>query len=191
MAHHQPNAITVIHKFIRQELFAAAGLLARATPADSAEVLQILNAIAVVLRRHGETEDRTLEPQLRQLDPALANHMAEDHRHLETQLSRVLVLAEDLEPSQDGLCRELLARLHLDWLKFVGEYLLHLDDEERLLFARLETLPPPSVVGQSTSAMPATERQEFLAKLARAINPAELRLVHSALTPEQQHPIGV
>mgnify|MGYP000963173009 FL=1 len=191
MAHHQPNAITVIHKFIRQELFAAAGLLARATPADSAEVLQTLNAIAAVLRRHGETEDRTLEPQLRQLDPALANHMADDHRHLETQLSRVLVLAEDLEPSQDGLCRELLARLHLDWLKFVGEYLLHLDDEERLLFARMETLPPPSLVGQSASAMPVGERREFLAKLALAINPAELKLVRSALAPEQQDAIGV
>ncbi len=188
---HQPNAITVIHKFVRQELFATAGLLARAAPTDSPEVLKSLNAIAVILRRHAETEDRTLEPQLRQLDPALANHMAEDHRHLETQLSRVLVQAEDLEPTQEVLCRELLARLHLDWLKFVGEYLLHLDDEERLLFAQLKTLPPAIVVGQSAASMPAAERREFLAGLALALNPNELHLLGSVLTPEQQSAIGV
>jgi len=177
---YQPNAITVVHKLIRQELFTAAGLLARATPADSTEVLQTLTAIAGVLRRHAEAEDRTLASQLRQLDPALANHMAEDHRELEAQLSRVLVLAEDLEPSQEGPCREPLARLHLDWLKFVGEYLLHLDDEERLLFVSME-LPPATLVGQSAAAMPAAERRNFLAKLEQALNPPELSLLRSAI----------
>lgn len=182
MTRHQPNALTVVHKFIRHQLFTTAGVLARATPADCAAVQQALKDIAVILRRHAESEDRTLEPRLRELDRALADHMAEDHRHLEAQLARVLVLAEDLEPSQEEPCRELLARLHLDWLKFVGEYLLHLDDEERVLFPHLESLPPVNVVAQTAASMPLEERRAFLDKLAQALNPEELRLFDQGLS---------
>lgn len=178
----EPSALSVIHKYIRLELFTLAAQLSRATPADCPEVRNAVTGIARLLRRHAETEDQLLEPKLRALNRALADHMADDHRHLEEQLARMLVLVEDLEPSQPRSCRKVLSRLHLDWMKFVGEYLLHLDDEERVLFPPLGALPPVALVAQTAATLPVGERETFMAKLANALTADEFRQISATQT---------
>ncbi len=173
----EPSALTVMHKYIRQELFAVAAEVSRATPADCATVREAMVNIAALLQRHAEMEDRLLEPKLRALNRALADHMAEDHRHLYEQLGRILVLVDDLEPSQPSSCQKVLCQLHLDWMKFLGDYLLHLDDEERVLFPHLDALPPVAVVAHRAAQLPPSDRDAFLGKLANALTPDEFRLI--------------
>ena len=173
----EPSALTVMHKHIRLELFDVAAKLSRATPVDCAAIREAVANINSLLRRHAEMEDRLLEPKLREVNRALADHMAEDHRHLDGQLSRILVLVDDLEPSQPSSCQKVLCRLHLDWMKFVGDYLLHLDDEERVLFPHLDALPPVAVVAHRAAQLPPADRDAFLGKLANALTPAEFRLI--------------
>lgn len=180
----EPSALTVMHKYIRLELFAVAAQLSRATSANCFELRKAFTSIVDLLTRHADMEDRLLEPKLRALNRALADHMAEDHRHLEEQLGRMQVLVEDLEPSQPAACEKILAKLHLDWMKFVGDYLLHLDDEERVLFPPLQSLPPIAVIAHKAAEFPAGEREAFLAKLANALTPNEFQQIAGARTSD-------
>ena len=180
----QANALTAAHKYLRLELFEVARLLSRAAPADCAEVHAALKEVTALLHRHGEQEDRLLEPQLRAINPALANHMAEDHRELEQQLKTVQVLSEDLEPGQPAQCARGLAQLHLEWMRFIANYLLHLDDEERLLFPALD-LAPVAALAETALAQPSAAQEKFLVKLSLALNPSEYREVVIGLQQER------
>src|SRR4051812_40149210 len=158
------NAITVIHKFLRREMFDFAEQLFRAGPADCAAIRIALQTLADALHVHATQEDARFEPMLRAIDPALAERMSADHRRLEDQLQTVVERATEHDPRAAD-CSTSLLRIHLDWNRFLSAYLAHLDDEERTLFPSLnEGIPPVAFLAQSARQRGA-QGEEFLLKL--------------------------
>jgi hypothetical protein len=160
----QSNAITVIHKFLRREMFDFAEQLFRAGPDDCVAIRSALQTLVDALHVHATQEDARFEPMLRAVDPALAERMIADHRRLEDQLQSIVDRATELDP-RSADCSTLLLGLHLDWNRFLSAYLAHLDDEERTLFASLsERIPPVAFLAQSAQQRGA-QGEEFLLKL--------------------------
>lgn len=158
------TAISVVHKYLRRELFDLAEQLFRAGPNELEAIRTALGKIGVLLQTHAAQEDARLAPLLREANPALAERMARDHHRLEDQFAVLLDQAKVIDPVS-GTCQEDLYQLHLDWNRFVANYLLHLDDEERTLFATIKhALPPLAAIAQSAQAQGA-DGEEFLLRL--------------------------
>jgi hypothetical protein len=158
------NAITVIHKFIRRELFDLSQQLFRAGPDNVPAILTALEQVGDLLRAHSAQEELRLEPQLRQLEPDLADRLTRDHRRLDDFFEGLLGRARILTPMAPD-CGEALLELHLDWNRFLSAYLAHLDDEERTLFRRMaDHLPPLAALVESARAQGPTG-EEFLLRL--------------------------
>ena len=173
----QANALTIIHKALRADLFDLSSRLSNAGPADAEAVRTALEAVAGALRGHGEREDQNLIPLLAARSPELAGAMARDHHRLDAQLvalcdaARVLV---DLDLEQRA---ERLARLYLDWNQFVSAYLAHLDDEERTFFAPVaDALPPVESVAEGAIA----GGPAFLQRLGQLVTPDERSRIEDA-----------
>jgi hypothetical protein len=158
------NAITVIHKFIRRELFDFSQQLFRAGPDDVPAIVTALQQVGDLLRAHSSQEELRLEPQLRLMEPDLADRLTGDHRRLDDFFEGLLGRARILNPT--GLdCSEALLELHLDWNRFLSAYLAHLDDEERTLFRHMAAhLPPLATLVDSARAQGA-RGEEFLLRL--------------------------
>lgn len=158
------TAITVVHKYIRRELFDLSEQLFRASPAGVEAIRAAFDKLAVLLQTHATQEDARLEPLLRKVDAALAERMTADHRRMDDQFMRVHDAARMLDPSS-ATCKQDLLRLHLDWNRFVGAYLLHLDDEERTLFPRIADAMPPLAAIAESARMQGPAGEEFLLRL--------------------------
>lgn len=173
------NAITVIHKFLRREMFDFAEQLFRADPEDCEAVRNALQALAANLHTHAEQEDARLEPLLRAVDPALAERMSLDHKRLEDQLREIVNRAAQLDPLAHD-CSESLFQLHLDWNRFLSAYFAHLDDEERTWFARIgDRIPPVAFLAQSAQQGGA-QGEAFLLKLWAVTNCEEKAALEKA-----------
>jgi hypothetical protein len=158
------NAITVIHKFIRREMFDFSQQVFRADPQDCAALRSAFATLVELLQGHAAQEDARFEPLLREVDPNLAERMTRDHRRLEDQLQNLVHVSNQLD-SRASNCRGALLRFHLDWNRYLSAYLAHLDDEERTLFVALgEKLPPLSFIAESAKSR-GTQGEEFLLKL--------------------------
>lgn len=160
----QANAITVIHKFIRREMFDFAERLFRAGPEQVGDIREELERIGQLLETHAVQENTRLEPLLRQIDAALADRLIEDHGRLERELERLQHSAQQIDPSSSA-CNADLLQLHLDWNRYLSAYLLHLDEEERTLFAALrDRIPPVAAIAESAKDQGAAG-EEFLLRL--------------------------
>lgn len=169
------NALTVIHKFLRREMFDFSQQLFRAGPEECGPMREALTDLAEILEQHAAHEDARFEPLLRELEPALALRLSADHRRLADQLGALLHFAQRLDPNAPD-CRESLVQLHLDWNRFLSAYLAHLDDEERTLFVALQDrIPPISMLAEFARARGA-QGKEFLLKIW-AVTTCEERLV--------------
>src|SRR5687768_13610734 len=80
------NALIVVHKFIRCELFELSGQLSRAGADDAESVSQAFDTLCVMLEGHAAKEDEMLAPQL---DEATAARMMADHVLLDDQLEQL------------------------------------------------------------------------------------------------------
>jgi len=158
-----PNALTVIHKFIRREMFDFAERLFRAEPEQVSDIRAELERLADLLRSHAQQEDVRVAPLLRATEPALAERLARDHRRLDDQLESLRYAAARLDPISPDV-RSALRLFHLDWNRFLSAYLAHLDDEERTLFAKLDEHLPLSAITQSAEQQGA-RGEEFLLRL--------------------------
>ena len=158
------TAMTVVHKYLRRELFDLSEQLFRAGPAEVEAIRAAFDKLAMLLQTHASQEDARLAPLLRKADAALAERMIEDHRRLDDQFMRVHDGVRILD-SASASCKQDLLRLHLDWNRFVGAYLLHLDEEERTLFPLIaDGMPPLAAIAETARAQgPAGE--EFLLRL--------------------------
>jgi iron-sulfur cluster repair protein YtfE (RIC family) len=158
------NAVTIIHKYLRRELFDISEQLFRAGPCHLDAIRAALERADMLLHAHAAQEDSRLYPLLQQADAKLAERMKSDHERLEDRFAVVYDAARLIDPAQPD-CSERLLQLNLDWNRFVGEYLLHLDDEERTLFPAIrDALPPLSSVAQSARAQ-GPSGEEFLLRL--------------------------
>lgn len=158
------TAITVIHKYIRRELFDLSEQLFRAGPPQVETIQKALEKIAALLHTHAMQEDARLEPALRRHDATLADRMVRDHRRLDDLLQGLVHASKRLDPA-DSECNEALLQLHLDWNRFVSAYLMHLDDEERNLFAPIVDQMPPLVAIVESANAQGPQGQEFLLRL--------------------------
>lgn len=168
------NALTVVHKFIRHELFETSRRLSCAGPADCQEVLGQLDSVVALLEEHARHEESGFEPLIRKHAPDAADRLMQDHQSLHAELDQVHADARTLDASDETACALALLQLHLDWNRFLGRYLLHLDDEERSLFTVIRNeVPPIEVMAEGAAEHDPEGAEAFLEKLAGLIAPDE------------------
>jgi hypothetical protein len=178
----EATALTVIHKYIRQEMFVVSAALFRAGPEDVTKVQGLLEEVVGLLEGHAQQEEARFEPLLQVADPSLAERMATDHRRLDAQLAELRAQAGALDGRQPSFAKALL-RLHLDWNRLVGAYLAHLDEEERVLFVPIaDKLPPVAHIAQVVTNLGNAQGKAFLDRLWPAVTPEERAHIERALT---------
>lgn len=171
------NALTIIHKFIRRELFDVTAQLASAGPEDTGAVRKAIAEAIELLHAHAAHEEAGIEPRVREESAAHAERLLEDHHALHAELDAIGAAAYALDPVQHDACVMALLQLHLDWNRFVGRYLLHLDEEERTWFAGLgDFLPPVAFMAEAATA----QGEAFLQKLWKVVTPAERAVIERA-----------
>lgn len=175
------NAISVIHKYIRRDLFAVSELLSVATPEAVPTVQRQIGELAELLRGHAHHEELRFEPLLRARDSALAARLMVDHEDLDARLAHLVHAAGALDPDRPDRAYESLRSLYLDWNRFVGAYLAHLDDEERALFPALaDAVPSLTMIAESANSMSPDVANAFLEKLWKVVTPHERKEIESA-----------
>lgn len=168
------NALTLIHKYIRAELFDVSRRISSAGPEDVAAIREAMDAVAELLHQHAEHEEAGFEPHIREQNTAFADRLLEEHRSLHAELDAAIASAHALDAGEPEACAAALLQLHLDWNRFVGGYLLHLDAEERHWFATADALlPPVTVMNEPPPGGNEEEHQVFRRKLFAAIAPGE------------------
>lgn len=177
----EPNALTVIHKYIRRMLFDVSLRISSAGPEDAAAVNEAVREAAGILRGHGQHEEAMFGPLLEDLEAGASRRLSDDHARLDGQLDALCQTAGALAEGAGGDAEAALGALHLDWNRFVAAYLEHLDDEERSLFVPLlEHIPPVELVAASIASMPEVEATAFLAQLWRVTTPQERGRIEQA-----------
>jgi hypothetical protein len=176
------TAITVVHKYIRRELFEVSRRLAVAGTGDVARVHAALDQVTKLLHGHDAHEAAMYERALSDAAPDLAVRMSHDHRRLDALLD-----ALNVDARRAGLTAGDLARLNLDWNRFVAAYLTHLDDEERTYFPAIaDVAPPVAEVARTAAAMPQDMQRAFLTKLWAVVTPDERAAIEHGLAGTQQ-----
>jgi hypothetical protein len=174
------NALTVVHKFIRHELFQVSARISSAGPKDIGAVRKAVNDVTTLLHTHAEHEESGFEPVLRERNAEYAQRLLDDHHRLHALLDDINATLSSLDASTEGVVDTLL-QLHLDWNRFVGGYLLHLDDEERTLFAGDDALRPPlTAMAAGAAAMGEEEGKAFLEKIRVIVAPDEWAAIMAA-----------
>ncbi len=173
------NALIVVHKLIRSDLFELSGQLSRAGAGDVGAVSRSFDALCALLEEHAAKENAGLAPQL---DDATAARMTADHVLLDDTIEQLKKRAQGLL-SCDAATRETrLAGLCLDFHAFVAAYLKHLDDEERTMLPLLgERVPSIAMVAMNAATLPLAERSAFLDKLLARVTPSERSTIEQAL----------
>lgn len=168
------NALTLIHKFIRVELFEVSRRISTAGPGDVTAIQSAVAEAVELLHQHAEHEESGFEPHIRARNAAHAKRLLEEHRALHAELDTIVSATQALDAGSPESCTEALLKLHLDWNRFVGGYLLHLDEEERNWFVGTDDLlPPMSAMREPPPDWSAEMHQAFLEKLYAAIAPGE------------------
>lgn len=168
------NALTLIHKYIRAQLFDVSRLLSSAGINDVAAVQHAIDAAIELLHQHAEHEEAGFEPHIRKQNAEFADRLLEEHKVLHVELDAAASSARQLNPDEPDKCADALLKLHLDWNRFVGTYLLHLDEEERNWFAGAEALMPPlTAMKDAPPGWSKEAHQAFLRKLFAVITPTE------------------
>ncbi|HEX6928725.1 MAG TPA: hemerythrin domain-containing protein [Gammaproteobacteria bacterium] len=175
------NALTIIHKFIRRELFDVSARLAGAGPEDIGAVRTAIAEVIELLHAHAAHEESGIEPQVREHSAAHAERLLHDHHRLHAELDAIGAAAQVLDAAPHDACVATLLQLHLDWNRFVGGYLLHLDDEERTWFAHLgDFLPPVAFMAEAARMQGEEQGKAFLEKLWKVVTPDERAIIEQA-----------
>lgn len=176
----ESNALTVIHKLVRHEIYAVSNRLAAAGDSDDRALLKAIRRAAGMLRGHAEQEDARLLPALQAAAPELARRLDEQHESLDRDMDAICAAAEALQ--RLPMSRRVRARqqLHDAWNRFVAGCLLHMDEEERAMQPLLGERIALSQVAESTLAMEQATADEFLSNLWRAITPQERLAIERA-----------
>jgi hypothetical protein len=169
------TALTVLHKYIRRELFDMSQQLFRACPTRVQALRAALADVGALLEQHAAQEELRLAPLLRQVEPTLAAALTQQHADLEKMFGEIVAAAAGTDGLSRTECEERLRELQLDWDRFVAHYLLHLDAEERTWFPHLgANIHPVAYLREVALAMGEPRGQEFLLKLWAVVTPSEL-----------------
>src|SRR5688500_9660810 len=110
------NALIVVHKLIRSDLFELSGQLSRAGAQDVEAVARSFDALCALLEEHAAKEDKGIAPQL---DEATAARMRADHVLLDDTIEQLKRRANALLACDPAAREERLAGLCLDFHAFV------------------------------------------------------------------------
>lgn len=182
-----PNFATVIHKFIRSEMFGVSLSLSTCDADDPVAVERVaarLERVAALLHTHGEKEDEAFLPVLRARDPGAAARMQRDHEILDQRLTRVRAAAAALAETGEGESGHgaNLLPVYLEWNAFLASYLEHLDDEELRLFPLLgDAMPGMGAMAGAAAQIPEEARAGFLDALWKTLAPTERAAIETAL----------
>ncbi len=180
-----PTFATVIHKFIRSEMFGVSLALSTCDANDAsalAEAVARLERVANLLRTHADKEDEAFLSVLQAREPEAAARMKRDHEALEARLEGVLRSAASLSSTPHALRVSALLLLYLDWNSFLSAYFAHLDDEECALFPMLgDALPGVAAMAAAAAQFPPEARAGFLDALWRALAPGERAAIEEAM----------
>lgn len=180
------STLTIVHKYIRREMFDMSQRLFRAAPDCVPGLRAPFEELANLLREHAAMEEARLLPLLPNHDPAVAAQLDREHERLDAMLEAVLDSLAALDP-QSADCGLGLYQLQLDWNRFVAMYLLHLDNEERTWFVPLQSnIPGVEHIAKSAAALGPQRGEEFLAKLWAVVTPHERTIIERARSPQPQ-----
>lgn len=186
------NFVTVVHKFIRAEMFDVSLALSSCDPADDSDVtvtVARLQRVAGLLHTHAEREDEGFLPLLRGKDPEAAARMERDHVALDRKLARVTNAAAALAETEPPQRASALLLLYLDWNMFLSAYFAHLDDEELRLFPLLgDAIPGVEVMAGAVATLPPEARTGFEATLRKALTPEERTRIEAAIAAQEDIP---
>ena len=172
------TALTIIHKYIRREMFDFSQRIFRAGWRDAQALRGAFTELETLLRSHAAKDEARFQPALKKLDPAAVAQLSAEHEQLETQLSEIARLIAALGSDERDIAA--LSQLHLDWNRFVARYLLHLDHEERSMFAAIsEQLAIESLVRNAIAE--GAEGRRFLDRLWSVTTPAERCAIERAM----------
>jgi hypothetical protein len=172
------TALTVIHKHLRREMFDFSMRLFRAGPHQVPAIKAAFAELAALLRTHAAQEEARLEPALNDRDTDAAARLLRDHERLDAELDRLSAAVRALDGSS-ARCTDALLQLHLDWNRYLGAYLLHLDDEERDVFAGFAGHMSLEGIAQSALAQ-GEEGKRFLDRLWSVTTPTERLAIEDA-----------
>jgi hypothetical protein len=174
------STLTIVHKYIRREMFDMSQRLFRAAPDCLPAIRSAFDDVAGLLRDHAAMEEARLVPLLPDQGPESAEQLQHEHERLDAMLDSLAHDFAALDAQADD-CPVRIYQLHLDWNRFVAMYLLHLDDEERTWFAPLQTqIPGVEHIAQSAAALGPQRAEEFLTKLWAVVTPTERMIIESA-----------
>jgi iron-sulfur cluster repair protein YtfE (RIC family) len=129
-----------IHKGIRCELFSAVERAGSVDPHQREDVLALVDhvrATRTLLESHAHHEDEAIQPVLDIELPQLAERIERDHLALDRTIGRLADMASSIRVDGPDVRRD-VHLLYLDLGRFVSEYLVHIDIEERVLMPALD-----------------------------------------------------
>lgn len=169
------DLFTTIHKGVRTLLFDLARAAARADVTSTVaidELVEHVTRVLAFLDEHATFEDQFVIPEVRALDPMLADELAADHRGLDAVQREVELAADALavtDLSQRPAAGAQLVRVlnHL-----VAVQLLHMNREETEVNATLWAGRSDVELGALRATMAGTLPRERLALWAEILEPA-------------------
>lgn len=165
----------LVHKAQRHRLFTLGHDLGVADvddPATRAQLARAVRQIASMLADHAENERRYLHSLFAKVSGA-ADRIEREHQEFETVLDRWVEIVDQGR----------WAELYRATMRIIGEYLLHIDGEER---AQAEVLWP-----NYTDAELAAVMARFKAERDPAAARADLELLIPVLTAPQRAALGL
>ena len=177
------DLFSTIHKGIRALLFELAVDAARADVTSTSAVDALADKVERVLGfldEHAGLEDRFVIPELRALDPDLADELARDHRALDAVQTEVGLAADAIslaDLSQRPLAGAQLCRVinHL-----VAVQLLHMNREETeinaILWAGRDDAALAALRARMAGSLPRERIAEWMAIVTTALNPTEIAM---------------
>jgi hypothetical protein len=183
------DLFSTIHKGIRAQLFELAADAARVDVSSTPAVDALADKVERVLEfldEHAGLEDRFVIPELRALDPDLADSLAHDHRALDAVQTEVGLAADALslaDLSQRPVAGAQLVRVlnHL-----VAVQLLHMNREETevnaTLWAGLDDAALASLRTRMAGSLPRERFAEWMAIVRPALNPTEITMAGAPAT---------
>lgn len=185
------DPLTPIHKAIRKRLFELGVLVGRTDLGDGAAIESDFERTTSLLKAHAAFEEGYLLPLARKAGVQGSEHFEEEHRHHDHELEALIAQFRALRQGGNAL-GEGGRNLYQALSRFIGSYLLHLDEEETQLLPQIFEKVPNEEVTAELQRFRATRTPEQakgdLTSILVAQAPAEraglLRAFRAALPPQ-------
>lgn len=178
------DLFSTVHKGIRALLFELSMEIGRVDVTSTAAVDAVAGRVERVLtflEEHAAIEDSVVWPELRALDPVLADGLAAEHRALEVAQTDVALAADAIALADLSQRPQAGAQLIRAVNRLVALHLLHMDREETEVLAALWACRDDAVLralrARMAGTLPRQRLSEWMAIISPALDPVERRLL--------------